>query len=330
MKMLTAMTKRAAVSKKLKRIERGNKLRVLDLFSGCGGMSLGFERAGMDIVGALEQDPTACKSHAVNFFGQSQPLLLEQHAQPHDITETDPADFLSEIGAKGDAASAIDLIVGGPPCQAFARIGRAKLREVGESPFAHRDDSRANLFEEFLRFVDALGPLAVVVENVPDMMNHCGRNIAREMCERLDRLGYQCRYTLLNSVHYGVPQFRERMFLIGYHKLLKAVPEFPKPTHVADVPVGYKGTRSVAMQTVNENGRLICSWFVPPPEARGKRCKPAVTCKEALRDLPSIRGESRRGARHFTELMEYADVAPSEYGELMRSWKSRSTRLGVK
>ena len=74
-------------------------------------------------------------------------------------------------------------------------------------------------------------PLALLMENVPDILNYGGHNIAHEMCEVLSEMGYVCKYTLLNAAYYGVPQMRERMVLIAYTQELDAEVEFPKPTH---------------------------------------------------------------------------------------------------
>jgi DNA (cytosine-5)-methyltransferase 1 len=119
-------------------------------------------------------------------------------------------------------ADAFDVVVGGPPCQAFARVGRSKLREIEDHPEAFIHDPRAQLYKKYLEFVDAFQPLAVLMENVPDILNHGGQNIAEETCEVLEAKEYVCGYTLLNAAFYGVPQMRERMFLIGYHR-------FPRP-----------------------------------------------------------------------------------------------------
>ena len=102
-----------------------------------------------------------------------------------------------------------------PPCQAYARVGRAKLREVADHPTAFKVDPRANLYLRYLDYVEALQPLCIVMENVPDALNFGGHNIAEEMADVLEERGYECQYTLLNSVYYGVPQMRERLFSAG-------------------------------------------------------------------------------------------------------------------
>jgi len=235
-----------SIRSKMARIARGNRPRVLDLFSGCGGISLGFDAAGFEIRAAVELDPLAARSHGLNFHPHD-----KRHAIARDITATSPS-ALSEDLELGSVAEAIDVIVGGPPCQAFARVGRAKLREVCEHPEAFIHDPRATLYRSYLDHVMAFKPLALLIENVPDVLNHGGRNIAEEICGVLVEKGYECRYTLLNAAFYGVPQMRERMFLVAYHRELRVGhPGFPEPTNWHELPRGYEGTRAVALKTLS-------------------------------------------------------------------------------
>ena len=140
---------------KIARLNAGAKLRVLDLFSGCGGLSLGFHAAGYEIAAAVESDRDAAKSHGTNFHGGT-----EAHCQARDITATPPAKLTAELGL-GKPEAAFDVIVGGPPCQAFARVGRSKLREVADHPEAFRHDTRARLYIEYLDYVDVCAPLQI-------------------------------------------------------------------------------------------------------------------------------------------------------------------------
>jgi DNA (cytosine-5)-methyltransferase 1 len=240
-------------------------MRVLDLFAGCGGLSLGFSRAGYQIAGAVELDDLAAKSHAENFFKEARDGSRSAHAKARDITKIEAKRLIADLGL-GEPHLAIDVIAGGPPCQAYARVGRAKLREIAKHPEAFLRDPRSNLYLRFLNYVEELQPLVVLIENVPDAINHGGHNIAEETCEALDDLGYEARYTLLNSVFYGVPQMRERMFLLAYAKELKVEVEFPEPTHWIKLPRGYEGTRSVALKTLEPNLFRADSHYVPPPE----------------------------------------------------------------
>lgn len=308
------------IGRKLDRLHKGHKPRVLDLFSGCGGLSLGFEAAGCTISASVEFDKDAARSHGINFHAGD-----ASHCLPVDITTTRPQDLARRLGL-GPVKEAIDIIVGGPPCQAFARVGRSKLREVDEHPEAFVHDPRARLYQEYLRYVDAFDPVAVVMENVPDMLNHGGRNIAEETCEVLRARGYVCRYTLLNAAFYGVPQMRERMFLVAYRKELSAAVSFPAPTHWLELPVGYGGSRAVALRTLRDRLDEAHSYVEAPAAVRGLPA--AVTAEDAIGDLPAMdarallqSGELSRGARRFDKRVPYDRRRRlSPFASQMKTW----------
>jgi DNA (cytosine-5)-methyltransferase 1 len=310
---------REHVARKLDRLRAGHRPRVLDLFSGCGGLSLGFEAAGCTISASVEFDKDAARSHGINFHGGD-----AAHCQPVDITKTRPQDLARRLGL-GPVRDAIDVIVGGPPCQAFARVGRSKLREVDDHPEAFVHDPRAQLYREYLRYVDAFDPVAVVMENVPDMLNHGGRNIAEETCEVLRARGYVCRYTLLNAAYYGVPQMRERMLLVAYRKEAGASVVFPAPTNWLELPAGYGGSRAVALKTLAN--RLEAHSYVEAPAA-GRDLPPAVTAEDAIGDLPAMNapallrsGALSRRAHRFDVRVPYdRRRRMSSFAGLMKTW----------
>src|SRR4051812_17415647 len=105
----------SVIFKKIARLAEGASPRVVDLFAGCGGLSLGFQRAGFKLAAAVELDPFAAASHGRNFHGGD-----VKHSHARDITKLAPDALAAELGL-GPVASAIDVLVGGPPCQAFAR-----------------------------------------------------------------------------------------------------------------------------------------------------------------------------------------------------------------
>lgn len=309
-----------AIQQKIARIKAGGSPRVLDLFAGCGGISLGFSAAGFTIAGAVEFDPDAAASHGRNFHGGD-----AAHSQARDITKTSPNQLAKDLQV-GPSAAAFDVLVGGPPCQAFARVGRPKLREVDNHAEAFKHDPRAQLYIDYLRYVEAFAPLAVVVENVPDVLNHGGQNIAEEIAEVLESKDYICRYTLLNAAFYGVPQMRERMILIAYRREIADVVTFPEPTHFIDLPPGYEGTRSVALKFIDSEIADDAHHYIHAPKAT-RSLPPAVTAEEALGDLPAIdarellkSGALRRGARRFDEPMPYGKEPHTAYAKLMRTW----------
>jgi DNA (cytosine-5)-methyltransferase 1 len=304
---------------KLARLAAGAPPRVLDLFAGCGGLSLGFKSAGFEIAAAVEYDPDAAASHGLNFH-PGQP----NHSAAIDITRTEPRTLADDLQL-GSVERAVDVIVGGPPCQAYARVGRSKLREIQDHPEAYLHDPRANLFKRYLDYVDAFQPLALLMENVPDVLNQGGRNIAEEVADALDSKGYVVGYTLLNAAFYGVPQMRERMFLVAYRRELGATVKFPEPSHWIDLPQGYLSTRQVALQSLS--GRLANGerhFYVPPPLPH-RELASAVTASEALSDLPVIMalrdGTLKRGARRFDVPVQYlSPPAVGTYAEQMRAW----------
>ena len=235
-------------------------------------------------------------------------------------------------------AEAVDIIVGGPPCQAFARIGRSKLRELDALPEAFRHDPRARLYVPYLNCVRAFKPLAILMENVPDAMNFGGHNIPQEVCEILEERGYICAYTLLNAAMYGVPQMRDRMFLIAYRREVADQVSFPEPTHWINLPPGYSGSRNVALKLISASAeRPHLHDYVTAPDATGPR-SPAVTVHEAVGDLPEIRapellesGVLTRGARHLNELLPYdGSRLVSEYAQEMKEeWPGFEAGSGI-
>ena len=117
------------ILRKLARLREGHAPRILDLFSGCGGLSLGFRLAGCSPIGGVEVNPHAARTYAQNLHRDLPVEDQDFFAIPRDIRSTDPLALLREFGHHSPVA-AVDIIVGGPPCQAYARVGRAKLRKV--------------------------------------------------------------------------------------------------------------------------------------------------------------------------------------------------------
>jgi DNA (cytosine-5)-methyltransferase 1 len=324
----------ALVRMKHERMLAGNAPRTLDLFSGCGGLSLGFDAAGFKTIGSVEFDPAAARSHAINFMADQPAALFEAHAAAKDITKIEPSDLIATFGLSGAIEQHVDVIVGGPPCQAFARVGRAKLREIADHPEAFLQDPRGNLYLRYLQYVRELKPIAILMENVPDVLNYGGHNVAEETCETLAEMGYTCKYTLLNSVYFGVPQMRERMFLVAIAKQIADKITFPEPTHWFDMPKGYESTRAVAMKTIRHDLFDDDRFFMTPPVPDPAKCLPAVTAKEALVDLPPItlhlEGKLKRGARYLDGLTPYGTGELNAYAQRMRAWPGFENDTGIK
>ena len=167
------------------------KLSVLDLFSGCGGLSLGLEMAEFDIKLGIDN---WCKS-------------LETFQQNHQNSETLCTD-LSKIKPreveKQFLPNGVDIIVGGPPCQGFSISGK---REI--------DDLRNNLYKSFVSFVKHFAPRAFILENVPNLVAMDGGKVKERIIREFEELGYKVVYKILLASDFGVPQNRKRVIFVG-------------------------------------------------------------------------------------------------------------------
>lgn len=179
----------------------------VDLFAGAGGMSLGFEQAGFDVLAAVEIDPIHSAIHKYNF---PECAVLPQSVQ--DIS----GDLIRKASSIGDRK--VDVVFGGAPCQGFSLIGQRVL-----------DDPRNSLVKDFVRIVCELDADYFVFENVKGLTLGKHRKFLEELMEAFEANGYSVRkeWRVLNAANYGVPQDRQRLFLLGAKKDL-ALPAYPE------------------------------------------------------------------------------------------------------
>lgn len=180
-----------------------NDLRTLDLFAGIGGIRLGFEKAGFVTVFANDFEEKCKDTYDLNF--KKVPLTVKDL---QEVSVSELPDF--------------DFLLGGFPCQPFSVAGYRKGFE----------DKRGNLFFDIVRILEAKRPTGFLLENVKNLRGHDGGNTFRVICSKLDELGYEVKSKILNSVEYGgVPQNRERIYIVGFRKKLRAIERFsfPKP-----------------------------------------------------------------------------------------------------
>jgi DNA (cytosine-5)-methyltransferase 1 len=191
---------------------------AVGLFAGAGGLDLGCEAAGYRLAYAVEADPTAVETLTRN---QKRYFPKLRAPRPLDITTLAPADVMAVIGiGPGD----LDLLVGGPPCVAFSKSGfHLEYKRAGRDP-------RASLLDDYVRFLAEMRPKAYLMENVFGLAY---RNQSRPFFDRLrsgiEDLGYSLTYAVLNAADFGVPQNRQRLFLIGAADGRQL--ELPQPTH---------------------------------------------------------------------------------------------------
>jgi DNA (cytosine-5)-methyltransferase 1 len=314
--------------KKMARLHAGAVPRALEICSGCGGLSLGLKAAGFELSAHIEADPEAAASYALNFGGDHE--LDSEWARPRDMKSCSASQLVCDLGLATYAAESFDVLAAGLPCQAFARIGRSKLRSVAGQDDAFLKDPRAALYRRFLKYVDDTQPLVIIIENVPDILNFGGHNVAEEICETLEVAGYRTGYTILNAAYFGVPQVRERLFIIALANELGEAPKFPAPIHFLDLPKGYEGSRRVALKHVDENSRYFHE--IPTPH---KKLKYAVGTREAIDDLPRIKEHAVAPSvirnRRLTDVLPYREPEGgiSAYAKTMRTWSDFETNDGT-
>ena len=173
---------------------RKKRFYAIDLFSGCGGLTLGLRQAGFDVIAAIENDPLAAEAYKANHPG----VALKET----DIKKLSPKRLRSELGMRcGD----LDLLAGCPPCQGFSNL-RTRNGARGNR------DSRNDLVREMLRFTKAFVPKVVMMENVPGLSS---RKAFRELCDGLRKLGYDVIWDIKDVARFGVPQRRRRLILLA-------------------------------------------------------------------------------------------------------------------
>jgi len=201
------------------------KPKVASFFAGCGGLDLGFEQAGYNVVVASDNWDPAAKTYQMNF-----PSTKFINRDINKISKED----LKGIN--------VNVVVGGPPCQGFSRLNNKQI-ELEEM----EKDERNTLFEEFLRVVDILDPEVVLMENVSDLTTRQtsnGEYVKDNITKAFAEYGYTVNSRVLESQYYGVPQKRKRLFFLGTDKV-RAI-TFPPPTR----PVGTWKTVSQALQGI--------------------------------------------------------------------------------
>lgn len=165
---------------------------VLDLFSGAGGLALGFRSAGFKTIAGIDSDPMSLKTFAENF--------------PDAVTVCEDLSSISPELKKyfQSLRDKVDVIVGGPPCQGFSIAGKRLI-----------DDPRNSLYRHYIETVKVIRPRYVVIENVPTIRTMGGGKVATAIIEDLEALGYLVNVATVNASDYGVPQNRKRTFFVA-------------------------------------------------------------------------------------------------------------------
>ena len=197
----------------LKSKSHKKRLKAIELFAGAGGMALGIQQSGVDVVGIVEIDKWCLDTLKAN----------QRHAFPKaqiieaDISKISGGWLLKQVGLK---KGQLDVLSGGPPCQGFSFANNAN-RSI--------EDPRSKLMWQYIRIVEEIRPRYFIIENVRGLLSF--NDFFYTLIETLEGKGYAVRFNLLDACSYGVPQHRERVFIEGARKDLKILPRFPAPTH---------------------------------------------------------------------------------------------------
>lgn len=188
------------------------KKTVMDLFSGCGGLSQGFIDAGYDITLGIDNWEDAVTTFKYNHKNSNGIVT--------DLFKTTPADIKEQTNISG-----VDVIVGGPPCQGFSIAGKRFI-----------DDERNKLYKSFVDFVDFFKPKVFLLENVPNIIS-MGKGVFKDsILEDFEKIGYNVNYEVLMASDFGVPQNRKRAFFIGIKNGKGFI--FPKPQNKLKITSG--------------------------------------------------------------------------------------------
>lgn len=244
----------------------------IDLFSGAGGLAVGFRNAGFNVVGANDADGAAGATFRLNFpeatFFQG----------PVSALTTDQ--FLHECGLK---VGELDCLIGGPPCQSFSYNNH------------HRSDSddRARLFEHYLRIVRGLRPKTLVMENVPGMLTIGGGNVIASIRAVLKRIGYDTHVEVLSAEEFGTPQTRRRVFILG-SRVGDPKEMLPVATHRSADPQKAKCSPRKGLK------RTVTVWDaigdLPELENGGGSI---IASREGLRPFTQFQRDARNGFRRL-------------------------------
>lgn len=240
-------------------------LKYFDTFAGIGGFSVALTELGHECIGFSEIDRHASQVYSSHF---------PSHTPYGDITSIDPAQLPD-----------FDLLVGGFPCQAFSVAGHKRGFE----------DARGTLFFELCRIASIKRPRLLLFENVKGLLSHDGGRTFHVILSALDELGYDCQWQILNAAHFGVPQTRERVYLVGHLRGTDRPEVFPLPCSARasvgeDRCVAYQNRRNIT--TVSDCfGTLTCT-YRGKPDGDGR---PGLLVDGRVRGLLPIECERLQG-----------------------------------
>lgn len=252
---------------------------AIDLFCGAGGLSTGLRWAGFDIKWATDSNQKAVNTYSSN----------------HDSVSVKTGDIAEQKFPDLDIGKGLDLVAGGPPCPTFSVVGRAKINSIEGQRTA--TDDRHQLWREFLRAVDHYSPRTFLMENVKGMAsaeNAAGHPVLPIILEKMRDLGYRVDATVVDAADFGVPQRRERLFIIG-NRLDQSNPDLDRWMTHREAKNKQERQAKILSEKLTNNDQKTLEEFATnelseqtSTERRSNYRRPWVTVAEAILDLPPL------------------------------------------
>lgn len=274
--------------------------KILDLFCGAGGLSLGFERNGFEIVQAIDFAKYAIETY--NFNREHKVAIVK------DIKEIDES-YIKGLGR-------IDGIIGGPPCQGFSTAGQRII-----------DDERNELYREYFKILEWAKPIFFVIENVTGILNFAKGLVKEDIIRRADELGYEIFSQTLNAVDFGIPQNRKRVFFIGIKKeyyrwdftfpvgssdivtIEDAISDLPSLDNNEDNTVYSKEPKTEYQKYIRNGATILHNHLQSSHTEDTKRTIALVPEGGSLKDIP----EELKGGRKYKALLRKMDRKKPSY-----------------
>jgi DNA (cytosine-5)-methyltransferase 1 len=194
--------------------------KVISLFSGVGGSSLGYKLAGLKVLAAVEFIDYQAHNYRLNHKNTK---VYEE-----DIRTLDPTKVLKDLNLE---RYELDILDGSPPCSSFSTAGKREEYWGQEKEYSNTKQRTDDLFFEYIRFIDTIQPKVFVAENVSGLVKGKAKGYFLEILDSLKKCGYNVKAKLMNAKYYNVPQSRQRLIFIGVRNDLNIIPSFPKPSN---------------------------------------------------------------------------------------------------
>lgn len=192
--------------------------KVISLFSGCGGSSSGYKKAGLDVIASVEFIDFQAENYRNNFKNTK--------VYEIDIRKLDPLKVLEDVNIK---VGELDILDGSPPCSSFSLSGKREKGWGKVKNYSNTKQRTDDLFEEYIRFVREIKPKIFIAENVAGLAIGTSKSYLKYVVKELNGLGYKVKAKILNAANYKVPQIRTRLFLVGVRNDINIQYTFPKP-----------------------------------------------------------------------------------------------------